>query len=344
VHDGKTVRKSGLLFLEGSLPPPPPPLSAKEHDVILDHTLTVTWIAGTNEIRQSDPTFDMLGKLKGEEMVLLCTRDDNTGKYTVVARGKVESRKVTKQQRRDKQFPSLTLSTFPKNESGADMSGLRLLREQVATFTPRVPAASSKINRTARDKLLYHGLGSFDISALFEFLTDRSHNLLAGCENVVAYVDHRYEGPLADVKNDRNNVYGHCGTVKKAEYTTACVHIMKLVQACVDVSRLAPEWVEKVEEHIRAENRAIFTVKDQIYFGFDRQGRIENNKFKLKQLIGEQVTFFKKVIEAIHCSALPLGPQQLLIQAASGSGKTLLCAKLAVDCVVRRVQKRVRAE
>jgi Leucine-rich repeat (LRR) protein/cold shock CspA family protein len=100
-----------------------------------------------------------------------------------------------------------------------------------------------------------------------------------------------------------------------------------------------------MDDAIDAENRSTYTVMGQIYFGWHQVGKIKQNAFRLNQLIGEQIKLFETVSERISSASLSRGRPQcrLLIQAPSGSGKTLLCAKLAVDFVFQRVQKRIEA-
>ena len=102
-YNGTMVRKSGLLFVNGSPRPPAPPWQppSAADDTILDPGVTVTWVAGTNTIQQSDPAFNLLGKLKVQKMVMLASLDAATGTYTEVARGKVEGAKVTKHHKRE---------------------------------------------------------------------------------------------------------------------------------------------------------------------------------------------------------------------------------------------------
>lgn len=193
---------SGLLFMKGSYRGLP---------------FTVTWKAGSNTIVAGDPAVDVYAEIapQCQQTGVRCPKCPKAPQFcpapfrlvsidgAIEAEGSVGAKST--------RGPSLKWKSIPKNDSPADVAGLRVYVPDGA-----VPPATTRLNDTARDQMERKGIDQWDITAAGDFLLDTGHALLHGTSLT--------KGDIYPVKKVRNDVWGHSvgGTISDDVYRESC--------------------------------------------------------------------------------------------------------------------------
>jgi len=156
---------SGVLFVEG--------------DHWRELPFTATHRAGSKQVEADDPTIKMSEHLKNADRIRL-----------VAADGTVEAEcVVTRKGKKDSDDHILRNSSMPENGSINDRAGLRVLLSAPVT----VPAGG-RPNDTTRRKMLFDGLESFDVTAVWDFaVEDKSHALLQSIDDAAGTLKTRFK-------------------------------------------------------------------------------------------------------------------------------------------------------
>lgn len=178
---------------------------------------TVTWKAGSKTIEADDPAVNVYAEVapQCQQTGVQCPKCPNPRQFcpapfrlvsvdgTIEAEGSVAAKSP--------RGPSLKWKNVPKNESPADVAGLRI-------YVPDgvVPVATTRLNDTVRDQMERKGIDQWDITATGDFLLDTGHALL--------YTTSLSREKVYDVKKVRNEVWGHSvgGTISEGVYQGSC--------------------------------------------------------------------------------------------------------------------------
>jgi hypothetical protein len=305
------VKRMGLLALHGSWV-----------DVVADDgtPISVTWVASTGNID---------GGVHADELKAMVDKGEMKGPCRLVERSATDSSYLvvgTAGNGLSFDKKSKLLRNFPR--PGADQPGLVL---QVADGKVR---PLRKIDNTMERKLLSVELGlesSFDVSLVYALLMDDGHKLLGERTD---FVDLRTA--LTTLKDDRNELMAHEGNVTDKDYARAVDNVRALLKACVDTySIFDVAWKTKFEEALAFTAGAQWAVADLQIVCRTPADYVKRSHRESKVLCHAQGALLTDL-------RLRIGKGRLrwLVQAPSGSGKTMLCVKLAAFWVWEELTSR----
>ena len=303
------VLASGILFLEGDWKELP---------------FTATHKAGSNLVEAEDATVRLSLHLKRGDKVRLMGPDG-----TIEAEGAVLNRA-----KKDSDDHVLRNSRMPHNGATADRTGLRVL----VADPLEVPAAGIS-TPTTEHKLLFDGLASFDVTSVFQFtVLDKEHKLL----------EHAHSGNdmlrqlFTDVKNVRNNSWAHAGggEIDRAGYAEDCATLQRWADACATAGLFDPEDAEQVATAIKQLDQQVYLAEGhELDLATGPLGELSAAERRAITLTRGQAAEFTKLWDAVQAQG-----SRLLVQAPSGSGKTVICVKLAARFLVEAARKYDSAE
>ena len=291
---------SGILFLEG--------------DHWKELPFTATHKAGSNLVEAEDATVQLSLHLKRGDKVRLLAPDG-----TIEAEGAVQSRA-----RKDPDDHVLRSGQMPHNGATADRAGLRVL-----VLDPQAVPAAGISTPTTEHKLLFDGLASFDVTSVYQFVAmDKGHKLL----------EHAHPGNdglrqlFKDVKNGRNDSWGHAtgAVVGEAAYRDACAAMKRWADECVGVKLLNPEDAVQMASVIeQLDGQQYFAEGHTISLLTGVQGALAKADRQIITLTKLQTATYGRTWDAMLRRSA-----RMLVQAPSGSGKTVICVKLAAQFLI----------
>ena len=225
----------------------------------------------------------------------------------------------------------LRKSTMPQNRSPVDRAGLRVL----VPDPTGVPAAG-KPNSTTRRKMLLDGLESFDITAVCAFaVEDKAHDLLEPAHpTLVAH--------FKAIKTIRNDSWGHAvgGVVDVDRYRKDCGTLQRWAHACATARLLDPEDAERVATAIKQLDQQVYLAEGHVIdLATGALGELSAAGRRAITLTRGQAAEFGKLWAAVQAEG-----SRLLVQAPSGSGKTVICVKVGAQFLVEAARKFDSAE
>jgi hypothetical protein len=140
---------------------------------------------------------------------------------------------------------------------------------------------------------------------------------------------------ITKIKYDRNTKVAHEGCVTDVEYDEARRNIRRFAVACVDKCGLFDAaWREHLEAKVEAVSIARFTVHDLHLPCRSLNEFVERSQRKAVTLTKLQSELLDNITESIK---LGNASRRFLIQAPSGSGKTIVCTRLVARFIVDRL-------
>lgn len=206
------------------------------------------------------------------------------------------------------------------SENGRDVGPVVL---QVPTG--EIPQSKFSTNKDFREALLSRGVETFDISVVYKLLSDQGHQLLGDPK----FSD--VQASITLIKEDRNRLMAHKGEVTDGEYRAACANIRKFLRACVSSGVFPEEWGDALEQALQAVSSATWYVKRSPVCRTTAD-RITIDSKQARELTPAQGALLKHICSKL--GSIPNCAGRFLIEAPGGSGKTLLCVKLALHLVI----------
>ena len=290
--------KSGLDYLEGAWKELP---------------FTVTHKANSDTLEADNPTVQLAAHLKRKDLIRLVAPDGTIEcpGVQVKLRGQGDPTQHT--------FPK---GMVPKNDTATDRVGLKVL---VPDATVPAPPPHEATNETNMRKLLHEGLGSFDVTAVITFVKKiKTHGLLAHSPHCAAL-----EPLFRSLAFIRNNSWGHVtgAAVDDDQYREDCGKIQDWANECAKARLLDPTDAELVSSVIEQLDKQVYLVEGhKISLLTGVQGDIAKAERRMITLTQSQTETFQKLWVTVQVQG-----SRRLVQAPSGSGKTVICVKLAAQ-------------
>ena len=197
---------------------------------------------------------------------------------------------------------------------------------------------ASRVDATIEHTLLHRGLEGYDVTSLTQLLRmdtglGLSPHLRQHCPAVRDFIGGKSTDPQ-HLSYDRNNFIGHLtgGLLKTDQYAKLCSKYRGMIQTMVDEGLLAPGWVDGFAAHLASLD------SQQLLVELDLPAKstideLRKRDKRVKRLTLAQAKLFKKLTGMLGQTGYP---PRWAVQAPSGSGKTILCIKMALWHVERR--------